>query len=88
MILTYAIIFIFFIILGLIVFYIIYTVFLPKKINEIARMIDNGQTRLAIKKLGEMIVKDERNAYAHFFLLRRTEKSQISNLLLLNTDRF
>ncbi len=74
MILTYAIIFIFFIILGLIVFYIIYTVFLPKKINEIARMIDNGQTRLAIKKLGEMIVKDERNAYAHFLLAEAYRK--------------
>lgn len=40
----------------------------PRKIEEIAKMIELGQTRLAIKKLNEMLEKDDRNPYAHYLL--------------------
>jgi tetratricopeptide (TPR) repeat protein len=68
--LTYIMIFVFFIILGIIVFYIVNTLVLPKKIDEIARMIESGQTKAAIKKLNDIIEKDDRNAHAHFLLAR------------------
>jgi tetratricopeptide (TPR) repeat protein len=68
--LTYIMIFVFFIILGIIVFYLVNTLVLPKKIDEIARMIENGQAKAAIKKLNDLIEKDDRNAYAHFLLAR------------------
>jgi tetratricopeptide (TPR) repeat protein len=42
----------------------------PRKIEEIAKMIDNGQTAQAIKKLNELLEKDDRNAYAHFLLAK------------------
>ncbi len=68
--LTYIMIFVFFIILGIIVFYLVNTLVLPKKIDEIARMIENGQIKAAIKKLNDIIEKDDRNANAHFLLAR------------------
>lgn len=40
----------------------------PRKIEEIAKMIELGQTRLAIKKLNEILEKDDRNPYAHYLL--------------------
>lgn len=67
---SYIVIFVLFIILGFIVFYIINTMVMPRKIEEIARMIDNGQTKQAIKRLTELIEKDDRNSYAHYLLAR------------------
>ena len=63
-------IFVLFIILGIIVFYLVSTYILPKKIEEIARMIDAGQVKMAIKKLNDLIEKDNRNAHAHFLLAK------------------
>jgi tetratricopeptide (TPR) repeat protein len=40
----------------------------PKKIDELARMVETGQTKLAIKKLNELLEKDDRNPYAHYLL--------------------
>ncbi len=68
--LTYIIIFVFFIVLGLIIFYVLNTVVFPKRIEEIAKMIEAGQTKLAIRKLNELIEKDDRNAYAHFLMAK------------------
>ena len=68
MILTYVIIFVFFIMLSIFGLYIFSTYVFPRKIEEIARMIEMGQTKLAIKKLNEILEKDDRNAYAHFLL--------------------
>ncbi len=68
MVFTYVLIFasiIFLVILGLYVFNLY--VF-PRKIEELARMIAMGQTRLAIKKLEEILEKDDRNIYAHYLL--------------------
>lgn len=74
MTLTYIIIFVFFIVLGLIIFYVVNTLVLPKRIEEIARMIDAGQTKMAIRKLSELIEKDDRNAYAHFLMAEAYSK--------------
>ncbi len=68
MTLTYIIIFVIFIILGLITFYVLNAMVFPKRIEEIARMIEAGQTKLAIRKLNELIERDDRNAYAHFLM--------------------
>jgi tetratricopeptide (TPR) repeat protein len=65
---TYLLIFVFFIILGLIVFYLISTFIMPKRLDEIAGMIESGQTKLAIKKLNELIEKDDRNPNAHYLM--------------------
>ncbi len=43
---------------------------MPRKIEEIVKMIDNGQTGLAIKKLNEMLEKDDSDNYAHYLLAR------------------
>ncbi len=48
--------------------YIFSTYIFPRKIEEIARMIEIGQTKLAIKKLNAILEKDDRNAYAHYLL--------------------
>ncbi len=42
----------------------------PRKIEEIARMIESGQTGPAIKRLNELLEKDDRNPYAHFLLAK------------------
>ncbi len=67
---TYVIIFLFCIIFGIIVLYIVTTYVLPKKIEEIARMIEAGQTKLAVKKLNDLLEKDIKNAYAHYLLAK------------------
>lgn len=42
----------------------------PRKIEEIAKMIENGQTGPAIKKLNELLEKDDRDSYAHYLLAK------------------
>ncbi|RPI94550.1 MAG: hypothetical protein EHM32_01055 [Spirochaetales bacterium] len=68
MIVTYVIIFVFFIMLSIFGLYIFSTYVFPRKIEEIAKMIEMGQTKLAIKKLNAILEKDDRNAYAHYLL--------------------
>jgi len=68
MLFTYVLVFIFFIILAIIILYFVSMYAFPKKIEEIQGMIDAGQVKLAIKKLTEILEKDDRNPYAHFLL--------------------
>lgn len=68
MLFTYVLVFLFFIIFTIIILYFLSVYILPKKIEEIRAMIDAGQTKLAIRKLTEILEKDERNPYAHFLL--------------------
>ncbi len=68
MILTYVIVFLFIVILAGIILYVVKSYILPRKIEEIARMIEAGQTRQAIKKLTDILEKDDRNSYAHYLL--------------------
>lgn len=68
MIFTYVIVFLFIIILALIIIYVVQTFVLPRRIDEIAHMIEAGQTKQAIKKLTEILEKDDRNSYAHYLL--------------------
>ncbi|OHD71522.1 MAG: hypothetical protein A2W19_16070 [Spirochaetes bacterium RBG_16_49_21] len=68
MVLTYTIIVLFVIILALVIVYVMRTYVLPRRVEEIERMIEAGQTGLAIKKLTEMLETDERNSYAHYLL--------------------
>ncbi len=68
MLFTYVLVFLFFIIFTIIILYFLSVYILPKKIEEIRAMIDAGQTKLAIRKLTELLEKDERNPYAHFLL--------------------
>jgi len=74
MIFTYALIFVFCIVLAIIILFILNTFVFPKKIEEISRMIEAGQTKLAIKKLNDLLEKDDRNAYAHFLLAEAYNK--------------
>ncbi len=68
MIITYILIFVFFVLFAIFGLYIFSTYVFPRKIEEIARMIEIGQTKLAIKKLDEILEKDDRNVYAHYLL--------------------
>ncbi len=72
--LTYIVIFVFLIVLAVLVMYLVHTYAAPKKIEEIERMIENGQTKLAMKKLNEIMEKDDRNAYAHFLMAKAYSK--------------
>lgn len=40
----------------------------PKKLNQIAKWLDSGNTRSAIKSLKTFIAKNERNSMAHWYL--------------------
>ncbi|HPS56947.1 MAG TPA: tetratricopeptide repeat protein [Spirochaetota bacterium] len=68
MIFTYVLVFLFCIILAIIILYLLSVYVFPKQLDEIKIMIESGQTKLAIKKLSEMLEKDDRNPYAHFLL--------------------
>jgi len=68
MIFTYILIFLFVIILTIIILYFLSVYVFPRKIEEIQKMIEAGQIKLAIRKLNEILEKDERNPYAHFLL--------------------
>lgn len=65
---TYLFLFVLFILITVFVLYILSAYVFPRKIEEIARMVEAGQTKLAIRKLMEILEKDDRNAYAHYLL--------------------
>lgn len=68
MIVTYVIIFLVLIAVTILSLYVFSTYFFPRRLDEIAEMIKKGQTKLAIKKLEEVLAKDDRNTYAHYLL--------------------
>lgn len=68
MIFTYIFIFVFLILFVVSGLYFFSNYIFPRKIEEIARMIEAGQTKLAIKKLNDLLEKDDRNHYAHYLL--------------------
>lgn len=68
MLFTYAIIFLFIIILVIFSLYLVNIYVFPRKLEEIEKLIEGGQIKLAIRKLGEILEKDDRNAYAHYLL--------------------
>ncbi len=68
MILTYVLVFVFFVLFAIFGLYMLSTYFFPRRLDEIAEMIKKGQTKLAIKKLEDVLAKDDHNVYAHFLL--------------------
>ena len=74
MIFTYILIFLFVIILTIIILYFLSVYVFPRKIEEIQKMIEAGQIKLAIRKLNEILEKDERN--------RQEEKAQDAENLI------
>ena len=74
MLITYAIIFLFIIILVIFVLYIANIYIFPRKLEEIQQLIESGQTKIAIRKLNDIIEKDDRNHYAHYLLALAYEK--------------
>lgn len=58
----------------LFVVYIFKTYVVPKKIEEIAEMLKNGQTGIAIKKLQKMLEENDRDPYIHFLLAEAYNK--------------
>ena len=76
MLTTYLLLFFFLLIAAVIGMYFVQNYIFPKKIEEIAAMIESGQTRLAIKKLITFLEKDDRNAYAHYLLGEAYRKDQ------------
>lgn len=68
MVATYVIVFLLIVISAMIGGYLLRVYILPRRIEEIARLIEAGQTRLAIRKLTDILEKDDRNPYAHYLL--------------------
>lgn len=68
MIFTLVIIFLSIAVFTVIVLYFVASYVFPRKLEEIAVMIEKGQTKLAIRKLTDVLQKDERNSFAHFLL--------------------
>ena len=66
----YVMIFVSFVIATIFALYFFHIFITPKKIEEIVRMIENGQTSAAIRKLNEMLEKDDRDSYAHYLLAK------------------
>jgi tetratricopeptide (TPR) repeat protein len=70
-------------IVGLFSFYIFKTYVLPKRVDELAVMIENGQVALALKKLLVLVEEDDHNPYIHFLLGEAYLKNgQISEALM------
>jgi len=74
MLITYAIIFLFIIILVIFVLYFANIYIFPRKLEEIQQLIEAGQAKIAIRKLNDIIEKDDRNHYAHYLLALAYEK--------------
>lgn len=68
--LLYIMIFVSFVLATIFGLYFFHIFITPKKIEEIAKMIENGQTGMAIKKLNEILEKDDRDSYAHYLLAK------------------
>jgi len=68
MVLTYIIIFVSIAFITIFALYFFSVYIFPRKLDEIAAMIKKGQSKLAIRKLTDVLQKDERNTYAHYLL--------------------
>ena len=68
MISTYALIIGFVLLFAAIIVYIIINYVMPKKVEEIQKLIEAGNIKLAIKRLNKLLENDNRNPYAHFLL--------------------
>ncbi|MBP7582514.1 MAG: tetratricopeptide repeat protein [Spirochaetes bacterium] len=68
MLITYLFLFVILVLIVVFAIYMLSAYVFPRKISEIAKMVESGQTKLAIRKLQEIINKDDRNSYAHYLL--------------------
>ncbi|MBN1500222.1 MAG: tetratricopeptide repeat protein [Spirochaetes bacterium] len=80
---TYFLIFLFIIIITILALFVFSTYFFPRKLEEIADMIHKGQTKLAIKKLEDILAKDDRDAYAHYLLAEAYRKENNQQYAIL-----
>ena len=72
---TYILILLFVLLFAAILVYIVSSYVVPKKVEEIQKLIKEGKTKIAIKKLTQLLEKDNRDPYAHYLLAEayRTE---------------
>lgn len=75
-VITYILIFFFLIVGTILALFVFSTYFFPRRLDEIAAMIEKGQTKLAIRKLEEVLEKDDKNAYAHYLLAEAYRKEK------------
>jgi tetratricopeptide (TPR) repeat protein len=68
--LTYLMIFVSVVLAAIFGLYFFNIFVIPRKIEEIAKMIENGQTGPAIKRLNELLEKDDKDSYAHYLLAK------------------
>lgn len=55
-------------IVGLFSFYVFQMYVLPKRVDELAELIEQGQVALALKKLTSLVEEDDHNPYIHYLL--------------------
>ena len=76
------------------IFFLLRSTFGPKKIKQIARLIDINNTRLAIKHLKVLLSKNERNIVAHWYLAeayikqKKYELSLVEYKYILKLNKF
>jgi tetratricopeptide (TPR) repeat protein len=68
MISTYVLIVLFVLIFIAIIVFIVRNRIIQKKDKEIPKLIADGETKLAIKKLNQLLEKDNRDPYTHYLL--------------------
>lgn len=55
-------------IVALFAFYIVKTYVMPKRLEELAELIESGQALVALKKLQSLVEEDDHNPYVHYLL--------------------
>jgi tetratricopeptide (TPR) repeat protein len=68
MIFTYVLIIFFVLLFAAIIVYVVANYVKPRKIEDIQKLIEDGKTKLAIKKLTKLLENDNRDPYVHFLL--------------------
>lgn len=58
--------------------YLLLNYIFPKKVEELAQMVEMGQTSPAIKGLNELLEKDDRDPYVHYLLAEANK--QVNNI--------
>ena len=65
---TYILIFLFVILLAAVSVYVVSNYIVPKRAEDIQKLIEAGKTKIAINKLNKLLEKDNRDPYTHFLL--------------------
>ncbi|MCR4954329.1 MAG: tetratricopeptide repeat protein [Treponema sp.] len=70
-------------VIGAILFFIIKSILMPKKVESIPKLLRQGKTQNAIKIAKQLLAKDQKNYMAHYFLGKAYLKENKNELALI-----